>query len=151
MTESVKDVYSFLIPMLEDHILIPNSIVAEIVPFMNVDLFSGIENNDSHHIGTVRWRNQQIPVVAIERVQGRQDIGDVRRSRIAILYTLNENDKVPYLAVMVQGIPRLVAVDEKNSIVIEPNPTEKGVKVWATVEGKKAQVPDLDQLEALFA
>lgn len=149
MTEKVKDVYSFLIPMLEDSLLIPNTTVAEIVPFMNVSLFKDIEQTTDWHIGNVIWRNINIPVISLERVQGKQHLGEIRRSRIAIVYTLNSNHDMPYLALTVRGIPRLVPVDENNSKVLEASPQEKGVKAWVDVDGRKALIPDLDLLEQM--
>jgi chemosensory pili system protein ChpC len=150
MTETVKDVYSFLVPMLDDSLLLPNTVIAEIVPFMNVTLDEDIENNDAWNVGTVIWRNITIPVVAIERLQGKKDLGDIKRARIAICYTLNGNEKIPFVALMVRGIPRLIPVDEENSQfdteVIQGN--DDGVKAWVIVDGKKALVPDLDFIES---
>lgn len=150
MTETVKDVYSFLVPILEDSLLLPNTVVAEIVPFMNVSLDDGVESSNDWNIGSVIWRNITIPVVAIERLQGKQDLGDIRRSRIAICYTLNGNEEVPFVALMVRGIPRLVAVDEDNSKFIDDatKAAKKGIKAWVNVDGKKALIPDLDFIES---
>lgn len=150
MTDTVKDVYSFLIPMIENSLLLPNATVAEIVPFMNVDLMEDAESSDDWQIGEIIWRNIKIPVVSLERVQGQKDLGELRRSRIAIVYTLNGNQEIPYIAIMVQGIPRLVPVDEDNSKVLDEN-LPKGVKAWADLEGRKALVPDLDLIETMLA
>ncbi|WP_223671126.1 chemotaxis protein CheW [Kangiella shandongensis] len=149
MTETAKDVYSFLIPMLEDSLLLPNTVVAEIVPFMNVALDEGAEENTEWKVGNVVWRNMDIPVVSMERLQGRQDLGDVKRSRIAITYTLNGNNELPFVAFMVRGIPRLVPVDEDNSQFIseEERAMKDGIKAWVSIEGQRAVVPDLDYIE----
>ncbi|AOE50866.1 chemotaxis protein CheW [Kangiella sediminilitoris] len=150
MTETAKDVYSFLIPMLEDSLILPNTIVAEIVPFMNVALDEGAEESNEWKVGSVMWRNMNIPVVSMERIQGHQDLGDVRRSRIAIVYTLNGNEEIPFVAFMVRGIPRLVPVDDDNSEFVseDQKPLKDGVKAWLSVEGHQAVVPDLDYIES---
>lgn len=150
MTETVKDVYSFLVPMLEDSLLLPNTVIAEIVPFMNVSLDDNIETSDQWKVGTVVWRNQTIPVVALERLQGKKDLGDIKRSRIAICYTLNGNEEVPFVALMVRGIPRLVPVADDNAefIADEIQGQDNGVKAWVNVDGKKALIPDLDFIES---
>lgn len=149
MTDTVKDVYSFLIPMIENSLLLPNATVAEIVPFMNVDLAENAESSDDWQIGQIIWRNIKIPVVSLERIQGKKDLGELRRSRIAIVYTLNGNQEVPYVAIMVQGIPRLVPVDEDNGKMLEDElPT--GVKAWVELDGRKALIPDLDLIENML-
>ncbi|RDX37803.1 chemotaxis protein CheW [Kangiella sp. HD9-110m-PIT-SAG07] len=153
MTETVKDVYSFLVPMLEDSLLLPNTVIAEIVPFMNVSMKDDIENNKDWEVGTVIWRNQTIPVIALERLQGKQELGDIKRSRIAICYTLNGNEEVPFVALMVRGIPRLIPVDDDNAEFAseEIQGTDDGVKAWVNVNGKKALIPDLDFIESKLA
>lgn len=150
MSKTVKDVYSFLVPMLEDSLLLPNTVIAEIVPFMNVTLDVGVEENDEWKVGTVVWRNISIPVIALERLQGKKDLGDIKRSRIAICYTLNGNQEVPFVAIMVRGIPRLIPVDSDNSEYISDSSHSSGdgVKAWVKVEGKKALIPDLDLIES---
>ncbi|GAA4361165.1 chemotaxis protein CheW [Kangiella marina] len=150
MTEKAKDVYSFLVPMLEDSLLLPNTVIAEIVPFMNVSLDDDIETSKNWRVGSVVWRNQTIPVIALERLQGTQDLGDVKRSRIAICYTLNGNEEIPFVALMVRGIPRLIPIDDDNAEFIsdEIQGAEDGVKAWVNVNGKKALIPDLDFIES---
>jgi len=150
MTETVKDVYSFLIPMLEDSLLLPNTVVAEIVPFMNVTLDDGIVASNNWKIGNVVWRNISIPVISIERLQGKSDLGDVKRSRIAISYTLNGNEEIPFVAFMVRGIPRLVPIDDDNSEFVSDaiQGADEGVKAWVTINDKKALIPDLDYIES---
>lgn len=146
-TNQAKEVFSFLIPMLEENLLMPSETVAEIVPFMNVSLFENAQAGDDWHIGNLAWRNMNIPVISLERVQGKQDLGDIRRSRIAVIYTLNGNQEIPYLAFTVQGIPRIIPVDSKNSEMIDANPKDEGVSAWVSVDDKKALVPDMDALE----
>ena len=149
MSDTVKDVYSFLIPMMENSLLLPNATVAEIVPFMNVDLMDDAETSDDWQLGQIVWRNIKIPVVSLERIQGKKELGELRRSRIAIVYTLNGNQEVPYVAIMVQGIPRLIPVDENNSKALDQE-LEKGVKAWVDLEGRKALIPDLDLIESML-
>ncbi len=142
-----KEVFSFMIPMLEDNLLVPSETVAEIVPFMNVNLFDSAEEGGDWHIGNLAWRNMNIPVISLERVQGQQDLGDIRRSRIAVVYTLNGNQEIPYLAFTVQGIPRIIPVGTENSEMLDSSPNDNGVAAWVKVAGKKAMVPDMDMME----
>lgn len=147
--QQAKEVFSFLIPMLEEHLLMPSETIAEIVPFMNVNLFDNAETGDDWHIGNLTWRNRTIPVISMERAHGKQDLGDVRRSRIAVISTLNGNADIPYLALTVQGIPRMIPVNSDNGKVTNAKPSEQAVAAWVTVSDKKAMVPDMDALEEM--
>lgn len=149
--KEINDVYSFLIPMQENHLLVPNSIVAEIVPFMNVSLFDDAETSNDWNIGNVVWRNSSIPVISLERVQGSQDLGEIRRSRIAIIYTLNGNQNIPHVALLVRGVPRLVPITDDNTQMIDASPSDGSISAWINVDGKKAQIPNLDHLEQMVA
>ena len=148
-TDKVSEVFSFMIPMLKDNLLMPTENVAEIVPFMNVSLFDSVADSDEWHIGNLAWRNMTIPVISIERVNGQRDLGEIRRSKIAVIYTLNGNQDIPYLAFTVQGIPRMIPIDSKNSEIIDHSPSDKGVAAWVKVEDKKALIPDMDAMEEL--
>lgn len=147
--QQTKEVFSFLIPMLEDNLLMPSETIAEIVPFMNVSLFDNAIDGSDWHIGDLNWRNMSIPVIAIERAHGTHDLGDIRRSRIAVIYTLNGNEEVPYLAFTVRGVPRLIPVDSNNSEMLENNPAEQGVAAWVKIADKKAMVLDMDTMEEM--
>ncbi len=147
--KSPQEVFSFLIPMQQDNLLMPSESVAEIVPFMNVDMFESAEKGTDWHIGNLAWRNMNVPVISLERLQGTQDLGDVRRARIAVIYTLNANQEIPYLAFTVRGIPRIIPVDDNNSEMLDANPSEQGVAAWVSVASKKAMIPDMDAMEIL--
>lgn len=151
MSENKKDseIFSFMIPMLKEHLLIPSETVAEVVPFMNVSLFEGIEHKTDWHIGTVAWRKQNIPVLSLERLLKHQELGDLKHSRVAIIHTLRSSDELPYIALLVQGIPRMVPVSNDNVEVIDDSASDLISKLWLKVGDNKAMVPDIDMLEQM--
>lgn len=151
MSKNKKDseIFSFMIPMLKEHLLIPSETVAEVVPFMNVSLFDGIEQKTDWHIGTVAWRKQNIPVLSLERLLKHQDLGDLKHSRVAIIHTLRSSDELPYIALLVQGIPRMVPVRNDNVELIDDSASDLISKLWLKVGDNKAMVPDIDMLEQM--
>ena len=44
MADELQEVYSLMIPTVQGNILLPNSNVAEIVPFSNVELFQDMQD-----------------------------------------------------------------------------------------------------------
>ena len=39
MAENIQEIYSLMVPTIDSNLLLPNTSVAEIVPFSNVELF----------------------------------------------------------------------------------------------------------------
>ena len=72
---------------------------------------------------------------------------DIQGQRIAVLNTLNSNPRVPYIAVLIQNIPKLQLVQpdtvtERNDV----NPRQS-IAAQLLANGEPVIVPDLDDLE----
>ena len=147
-----QEVYSLLLPIVDSNLVLPNTSVAEVMPFVNVESKSNANKPlPDWVIGFVNWRGSRVPLLSIERINGIDDIGEVRRSRIAVVHTLNKNDKVPFIGILVQGIPRLVPATEDNC---QEQPKSgkltKGVKMHVQLEKRDAIVPDIDAIEKMI-
>jgi chemosensory pili system protein ChpC len=149
-TDQLKEVYSLMIPTVESNILLPNSNVAEIVPFSNVELYSKDEGKPDWYLGHLLWRGLDIPLVSIDIIQGVSDPQADKRSRVAIAHTLNANNELPYVAIVVQGIPRLSHVTNENIKLLEQQNLSDAEKMQVTVDNVTASIPDLDKLEQMI-
>ncbi|MDH5433744.1 MAG: chemotaxis protein CheW [Gammaproteobacteria bacterium] len=147
-----REVYSFMIPIINSNMLLPNTSIVEIVPFNNVELFAGKTEAPGWYLGHLQWRGQDIPLISIDMIMGESDPQASKRSRIAITYTLNSNRSLPYMAIVVQGIPRLSHVTMDNIEVPEDEVEllSQGEKVRVTVDNVPASIPDLDKLEEMI-
>ncbi|WP_196138751.1 chemotaxis protein CheW [Aliikangiella sp. G2MR2-5] len=149
MATHSEEVYSLMIPTVQGNILLPNTNVAEIVPFSNVDLF---EQGDrpKWFLGHLLWRGKDIPLISVDVISGSEDPQANKRSRVAITHTLNANTELPYIAIVVQGIPRLSHVTPENIKCIDADVTSGAEKMKVTVDGVEAAIPDLDKLEEMI-
>ena len=145
-----KDVYSLMIPTVNGNILLPNSNVAEIVPFSNVELFIEGHNKPRWYLGSVHWRGNSIPLVSIDVIQGESDAQANKRSRVAILHSLSTDNSIPYIALVVQGIPRLSHVNPDNIKYIADATLSSAEKMFVSVDGVDAAIPDLEKLEEMI-
>lgn len=150
METKSQEVYSLMIPTIRENILLPNSNVAEILPFSNVELFDEENGNPSWFLGHLFWRGQEIPLVSIDVIRGETDPQANKRSRIAVTHTLNQNRELPYIAIVVQGIPRLSYVREDNIKFVEEESICEAEKMYVSVDDLQASIPDLDKLEELI-
>jgi chemosensory pili system protein ChpC len=150
MSDEMKEVYSLMIPTVQSNILLPNSNVAEIVPFSNVELFPESEERPSWFLGHLLWRGQEIPLISIDVIQGESDPQANKRSRVAVAHTLNANRELPYIAIVVQGIPRLSHVRPDNIKALTEATLSSAEKIKVTVDNIGASIPDLDKLEEMI-
>jgi len=149
MAAELQEVYSLMIPTVRGNILLPNSNVAEIVPFSNVELFPDMQDKPNWFLGHLYWRGQEIPLVSIDVIRGESDPQANKRSRVAVAHTLNQNRELPYIAIVVQGIPRLSHVNPDN-IQFKDEELSDAEKMHVSVDSIDASIPDLDKLEEMI-
>ncbi|MCW8876700.1 MAG: chemotaxis protein CheW [Kangiellaceae bacterium] len=150
MAAELNEVYSLMIPTVKGNILLPNSNVAEIVPFSNVELFEDQAERPAWFLGHLLWRGQDIPLISIDVISGEEDPQANNRSRVAVAHTLNSNRELPYVAIVVQGIPRLSHVTPENIKSIQDEDLSEAEKLRVTVDNVGASIPDLDKLEEMI-
>ncbi|MEP1742783.1 MAG: chemotaxis protein CheW [Kangiellaceae bacterium] len=149
MAEQNQEIYSLMIPTVNSNILLPNTNVAEVVPFSNVELFDSSQGKPSWYLGHLLWRGINIPLISIDLIKGESDAQANKRSRVAITHTLNENRELPYLALVVQGIPRLSHVRQDNISYVADENLSEAEKMRVEVDTVAASIPDLDKLEEM--
>lgn len=149
MANEFEEVYSLMIPTILGNILLPNSSVAEIVPFSNVELFTQ-NDKPKWFLGHLLWRGQRIPLISIDVIRGEQDPQANKRSRVAVTHAINSNSELPYMAIVVQGIPRLSHVNPDNIQRLEEESLSEAEKMRVTVDSIAASIPDLDHLEEML-
>ncbi len=96
-----ENIPSLMIPMWGEPLLLPNTSVAEVIGFVMP------QNGDGgDFLGQIKWRGQDVPVLNLEADAPPIDsIG--RAARIAVFNSASGKTKQPFVAVLVNGIPRL--------------------------------------------
>ena len=150
MTTETQEVYSLMIPTVNNHILLPNSNVAEIVPFSNVELFKDDVDMPRWFLGHLIWRGQEIPLISLDIIRGESDPQANKRSRVAVAHTLNANKELPYIAIVVQGIPRLSHVTAENLSVMQDEVLSEAEQIRVQIDTVSASIPNLDKLEEMI-
>lgn len=148
MAERGDSVHSLVIPVSGRNLVLPNAVVAEIVPYHTPEPISG---GSSWLLGWLDWRDQRVPLISLEALAGRLPDQAVAGARIAVLNGLGGHPELPFFALVTQGIPRLVRISE---LSITPAPQAVGddptVRLQVLVEGEPAVIPDIDALEDLL-
>ena len=150
MSAEAEELYSLLVPLSEDRLIVPRACVAEVVRFSRPEQEAGAE---PWMLGTVNWNGRPLPVVSFEGALGNDVPVPTGRTRIVVFYASSGRLKGGYFGVLTQGFPQLVRV---NKDVLKLESTEgwpEGAPVLCRVRmiNEYPMIPDLERLEALLA
>ncbi|MCP3868976.1 MAG: chemotaxis protein CheW [Gammaproteobacteria bacterium] len=144
---SPLEVRGVLLPLRAGQLLIPNASLCEVVGYQHPEDIDG--KSPDWLLGTVHWRQRNVPLVSFESLTGASVKPVGQRARIAMCYTLNGNSDRPFIGILLRSIPHLVRVMES---VIKPlgDPEEFGPMVAGHLQigGQEAWIPDMDVLES---
>jgi chemosensory pili system protein ChpC len=137
-----------LVPIgLEQQLLLPSTVVAEIFPYQQPEPVVG--SHPSWLLGHIDWRGQSVLVISMEKILSLPSPSS-KPYRTMILYGLESNQTLPFYAFLVTDIPRTLmlteelltqfASGERNGIIFQVEISQQGT-VW---------IADLTYLENLL-
>ncbi len=150
MTPETDELYSLLVPLTEDRLIVPRACVAEVVRYSPPDHEEGAHK---WMLGTVNWNGRQLPVVSFEGMLGKEVPVATGRTRIVVFYAGSGQLKTGFFGVLTQGFPQLVRVnrDVLSLHTTEGWPDEAPVLCRVKMINEFPLIPDLEQLEGLLA
>ncbi len=137
---------SLLIPMWGEPLLVPNTAVAEVIGYVDPE-----GDPEGSFLGTIYWRGLHVPVINLEETM--PPVEALRRSaRIAIFNTVSGNKKNPFIAVLVNGIPRLSHISESDLRYASEEPEQllPGFQARVMLGQEIARIVKLKALEKII-
>lgn len=141
------DVRGVLIPITGGQVVLPNATVAEVITFGNP---REIEGAPPWVIGALTWRGWRIPLFSLSILSGQTAEENMTGAKVAVIKGLGGNPRLPFLALVAQGFPRLTTLRPDNLSVHEGEETPAGVASIVSVNDDRAFLPDLDAIEGLL-
>jgi len=150
VSSEANELYSLLIPLAEDRLIVPRACVAEVVRFSSPEQEAGAYD---WMLGNVSWNGRALPVVSFEGALGKDVPAITGRTRIVVFYASTGKLKTGYFGVLTQGFPQLVRV---NKDVLQLHTTEgwpQDAPVLCRVKmiNEFPLIPNLEKLEAMLA
>jgi len=150
VSSETPELYSLLVPLAEERLIVPRACVVEVVRFTKPEHEEGAH---SWMLGTVNWNGRQLPVISFEGVLGKDIPATTGRTRIVVFYASGGVFKTGYFGVLTQGFPQLVRV---NKDVLKLDATEgwpESAPVLCRVKmiNEFPLIPNLEQLETMLA
>lgn len=144
MTDSKKEIRTILGPVSEGLLMLPGSVVAEVVEYSEPSHFA---NAPAWLLGQIGWQDWNVPVVSFAVLGGLAESETASsKSRILIVKSLAASSSTPYISILISGLPKLAKVSADNLSDIKQ--ASKFPCVFRVVEfdGKQAIIPDLDAM-----
>lgn len=98
---------SMILSIRDKDILLPNTAVAEIIPYTKTD---DIEESSKWLMGLLDWRGKKVPIVSLESLNNDHEPWVERKSRVAVLNMIEPGEEYPFMGVVLQKFPKLSRV-----------------------------------------
>lgn len=138
-----------LIAVQGGQILLPNSLVVEVLPFATP---LRIEAAPQWVVGAMLWRNLTTPLVSLGRLIFRVTPEADLNSRIIFINALGSDSRLPHFGLLSTSVPRPLDL-QRHEISLDPAMAElnrPGVLSWAVYQDQPVVIPDLDAIEAVL-
>jgi chemosensory pili system protein ChpC len=145
-----EELYSLLVPLVGERLLVPRACVAEVIGYQTP---TDMTNAPPWYAGLVSWNGQNVPVVSFEGALGLSVPAISGRTRIVVFHASGRPLQSGYFGMLTQGFPQLVRV---NAEVIRPDPSRSfaersPVICQVRMINETPLIPDLERLEQMIA
>ncbi|NNC77600.1 MAG: chemotaxis protein CheW [Woeseiaceae bacterium] len=150
MSAEAEELYSLLVPLAGDRLIVPRACVAEVVRFSEPEHEAGAYE---WMLGTVNWNGRQLPVVSFEGALGNDVPARTGRTRIVVFVASTGQLRTGYFGVLTQGFPQLVRVN-RDVLKLEATdgwPDSAPVLCRVKMINEFPLIPDLEKLELMLA
>lgn len=129
--------------------LLPKSSMNEIIKYQKPEPF---ETAPEWLLGSVEWKNWQVPVISYSRLSGVGEQSTKAASHIIMVKSLANNKQMPFIGILINSAPISLNLEDRD--IVENLEATPALGVFSTIKlaGKKeALIPDLDRLNQLVA
>lgn len=143
---TVAQITGLLLTLNDRLLLLPNTAVAELVAYRNVQ---PAENSPNWLLGQIAWRDLSLPLLSFEAASS-DTPANLENARVVIINAIGGRPKFRFFALLIKGIPRSVRIDK--SLQRLPDEQLQALELDAvSIDGEMAKIPDLAALEQKLA
>jgi chemosensory pili system protein ChpC len=148
MAAQEKEIRIIVAPLFNGRVLLPGSVVAEVISYK---IPEPLKNTPGWLLGELEWNSWQVPVISYSGLMDEDAEDPVSdQTRILIFKTLSEQAPVPFVGMLIQGLPTLARVREDSLSETEQQDCPNGVFRHVLLENEEALVPDLDGITLMI-
>ena len=149
MSAEAEELYSLLVPLAEDRLIVPRACVAEVVRYSKPTELPG---SGDWMLGMVNWNGRELPVISFEGTIGKEIPALTGRTRVVVFYSSTGTLKSGFFGVITQGFPQLVRVNREVLRLEAKDGWPEGSPVLCRVKmiNEYPLIPYLDKVEELI-
>ena len=138
-----------LLSLNSNDMLLPKSIVKEVIYKPNISLF---EEEDDWLIGEIDWEDYVIPVISFERLCNQTRINKSNHVRAVICYVIENTEAFPLYAIEVQSMPRPLILDSRALYNQDGmmNKYSEMISYYVKIGSKELVIPNFQKLEEIL-
>ena len=150
MSAADKELYSLLVPLVDERLIVPRACVAEVVRYTPPVQKDGAK---SWMLGTMGWSGRDLPVVAFEGAIGNDVPAPTGRTRVVVFHSTTGDIRSGFFGILTQGFPQLVRVNEDVLKLDSSEGWPQGAPVLCRVKmiNEFPLIPNLEALEGMIA
>jgi chemosensory pili system protein ChpC len=150
MSDLRDELYSLLVPLAGERLIVPRACVAEVIGYLAP---AEMTNAPPWYAGVVSWSGRSVPVVFFEGAFGQTLPIVSSRTRIVMFHAAGSALQAGYFGILTQGFPQLVRV---NAEILRPDPSRSfpersPIICQVRMVNETPLIPDLQRLEQMIA
>ena len=146
MSAVVEELYSLLVPLANERLIVPRACVAEVVRYARPD---PVDGTPDWYLGQFAWNGRELPLVAFEGLIGERLPEISGRTRVIVFSAIAGVLQQRYFGVLTQGFPQLVRVN-REVLRLESSETwrdDQPVICKVRMINEYPLIPDLELIE----
>lgn len=153
MSAQPTELYSLLVPLQGERLLVPRACVAEVIAFVVPEPSESEQALPAWFLGYITWNGRRLPVASFEAMSGEQAKKRPGRTRIVVFNTVSDVLDGNYYGIITQGFPQLVRVNADVLTVAPEQTWAEGQPVIcrARMINEFPLIPDMEALEKMIA
>ena len=151
--DNINEIPSLLVPMSNCKLILPTVSVAEMIPYQPPQERQNVVTDEipKWYLGNLTWRGVSVPMVSYEQLNGELETPIRPESQLLILNNTGVSQKMPFICVPTQGIPRLSRVAANEISENKDVQLKDFEEMRVSVAGEAAVIPDITRLEQIMA
>ncbi len=150
MSELRDELYSLLVPLVGERLLVPRACIAEVIGYQSP---AAMSSAPPWYLGAISWNGHSVPVISFEGAVGMAMPSVSGRTRIVVFHAPGGRLQAGYFGMLTHGFPQLVRV---NADVIRPDTSRSfaersPVICQVRMINESPLIPDLERLEQMIA
>jgi chemosensory pili system protein ChpC len=150
MSDLRDELYSLLVPLSGERLIVPRACVAEVMGYQPP---AQMTNAPPWYAGLVTWSGRSVPVISFEGTMGQSLPSVSSRTRIVIFHATAGLLPGGCFGMLTQGFPQLVRVNAEVILadVSRSFPERAPVICQVRMVNETPLIPDLQRLEQMIA